>query len=174
MKTSIFKLFLATLFLGISLTSCEEDREWRNGTLDHELPGITANGPFTTNDVIYLDYISGVHSKNIHGINLRNAQITLSIDGSAGFSYGDQIYLDYITINNQTYSLNYSVRVDSDLVGSKNISFTLDYDYMDFMHNAMLMLLDRGRIDVRVGGSSNMQFGTLYVVLQNDLEVLVD
>lgn len=174
MKTSIFKVFLMTIFLGISLTACEEDREWRNARLDHEMRGISANGNFTTSDIIYLDYLSRVSYKNIYDINLRNAEIVLSTSETAGFSYGDQIYLDYITINNQTFSLNYNVRINSDLVGSRNITLTRDYDYMDFMHNMMLLLLDRGRIDVKIGGNSNMQYGTLYIVLQNELEVLVD
>lgn len=175
MKKNIFKVFLLTLLLGFTLTSCEDDNEtWRAASLVHDMPGITNNGIYGTTDVIYLNYITGVNYSNIYDINLRNARINLSTSALEGFSYGDEIYVDEIIINGQVLPLNYYVRVNSDLVGSRNISFNEDYEYMDFMHQAMLLLVDRGRIDVRINGSSRMNAGTLYVVLENDLDVLVD
>jgi len=176
MKTGIFKVFLVTILLGFTFTACDKDEEtWRSATLDSELqPGITNNGSFRVGSTIYVNDINGGSYRDIYDINLRDAKINLGTSDPAGFSYGDEIYIDDITINGQTFVLDYYVRIDSDLVGSKNVSLKKDYRYMDFMHEAMRLLLNRGRIDVEMHGSSNMGYGTLYIDLLNDLDILID
>lgn len=58
-------------------------------------------------------------------------------------------------------------------ISGQSISFQNDESYIDFMHSAMKLLNEIGKTSVSVRGSSRMSQGRLYIILCNNLDVLV-
>ncbi len=178
MKRNIFKLFIITIALGIGFTSCTDDDEWVKAQFDYSMePPIDWNGSFQVTNTIYLNdvnSISGIRG-DIHDIDARNSWIQIETDEKNGFSRGDEIRINRIVVNGQALDFsNYYVSVGTSLEGSGVITFDGDQVYANFMHNAMKILNDRGRIEVTVYGSSSMYRGNLYIVLANNLDLLID
>ncbi len=176
----IFKIFLLTcvLSIGFTFTSCETDDYDRIRTeFDYSMyPPVGVNGNFMVTNTIYLSDInskSGINN-NIYDIDVEDAWMQVETDDKYGFSRGDQVAINRIIVNGMEYLPDYYVNVNSALEGSGYISFKNDPTYVDFMYNAMKILRERGRIDVTVYGYSSMYAGNLYIVLVNNLNLLVD
>jgi len=179
MRRNIFKLFLATLVFSVCFSSCsdDDDYDWVKVEFDYSMSPIPRNGDFKVSNTMYLDdinKISGIYGE-IHDINARNSWVQVETDDEYGFTRGDEIYIDRIVVNGESVVLEYVINVTTSLEGSTYIAVENDPAYRDFMYRAMKLLNDRGRISIDVYGYSSLMYDSnLYVVLANNLEVLVD
>lgn len=157
------------LIIGFGFSSCEEnDDHWVSTTLDYELPPITRNGDFRTSGTIYLSDINSINQSRSSIIDIEAKNTWLLLDGD--ITRNDDFIIYDITINGVTLNLNYNLNA----IGTgQSISVQNDPLYMNFMYKAIKLLNERGQINVSVTGWSRMDHGKLYIVLCNNLDVLV-
>lgn len=170
MKRNFFIYTLLALFIGLSLTSCEENNDyWVSSPFDYELPAITRNGNFTTSGTIRLSDIRNINQSQSSIIDIETKNAWLLLEGD--ISRNDDFIIYSITVNGITLPLtNYVYNATGT---EKNITFQNDPAYIDFMYRAMKLLNERGQINVSVNGFSRMSQGSLYVILCHNLDVLV-
>ncbi|SHF29778.1 hypothetical protein [Dysgonomonas macrotermitis] len=168
MRKSNFLYIVLVVIIGIGFAGCTTNNDYViKSNFDYVMPTITKNGNFEARSTIYLRDIPGINlsREEILDLYLKNAWINISGD----ISRGDDINIYDITINGTTLTLDYYVNVGNP--GSGGLDISNDNAYINFMHDAMILLNNRGNIDVRIRGYSYMSAGNLYITLCNNLDV---
>lgn len=156
-----------TLVVGLSFTSCENDYYWKRAEMDFSIPVYgDRNGKF--------DYTMTIRDVDIQGFNpsredLVSIRTNVAWLEVAGFISGDVV--DYFSIEVDgvgRYDYNYPIRIknDGDYVEIE------DQVFFSFMQDVWIRVLNRGGVDVRVYGSSNIyNDGPFYFDFKNRLEL---
>lgn len=173
MKKNFLLYSLMALILGLALTSCsDDDKDYLvKSNFDPMFLPITQNGNFEARTTIYIEDIPNVNfsKEDIIDIYLKNAWVNVSGD----LSRNDDINIYSIIVNGRTLLLDYNINVPNN-VNNAGIDITNDNAYINFMYDAMILLNQKGKIDVTVKGYSYLTQGrNLYITLCNNLDLTV-